>query len=589
MKGGWGKRVLYLVLAALLFGAAGRMLPRLAQERVDTRLTVRETIKGVPPSYALADGLLGGFRSFLITALWNRGQEKKQAGQYYEMVDIYKIISTLEPNYPSTWANMAWDLSYNVSAEFNEDPQERLYWYMTGINMLRNEAVRHNPRAARLYFELSWLFYNKATESVDPAFPLYRKYIATEMMRILLGPGYRPQLEAIAAAAREYPDPALFLQRPPVRALAEELRKKNFELLRDSVFLTAVMPDEVKKLLGENANKEILAEALLLHAVQALQGVPNLKPEVMLELNTRFGDIDWRLPQAHSLYWAWLGQKYYVAETPQGTDLRYERLIYFSLIQLAHKGAGLITKEGYVIAPPDTAILDKVVAYMEDLLARIKGQPGITGVRAGFENFLRICVFNYYFEDDRINAERMRLKLIKVTGEEKKFGGTLNDFMRRELPDFIDGMMPDRAMMLLVSFCNRSYWYLANGDLAKFQEQTQWFESNYLRLYQDWKTRFEGTFHWKQQFGMPTPEVLQAQIAANILAGNAEYSPAMLKKFEAGLQKVLPKVWQIAKDSINARNSNLIQPVAPDGATPMKKEDAKTPSLPLPRIPVSGV
>lgn len=584
------KRWTCLALAGLLLWLAGGMLPRLAQERVDKRLTVRERLEGAPPAYALADGLLGGFRSFLISSLWMRAQDKKQAGQFYEMVDIYKIISTLEPNYPSTWANMAWDLSYNVAAEFNEDPRERLYWHIMGVNMLRNEAIRHNPRAARLYYELSWIFYNKATESVDPAFPLYRQYIATQMMRILLGPGERGELEKIVAAAKEYPDPKVFLDQPEVKALKQKLAEKKFDLLRDSIYLTAVMPAEVKELLEQKENKPILEKARYLEAGRELAGVPNMRPEVMLELNRRFGEIDWRLPQALALYWGWLGQEYHLAENPGSNDLRYERMIYFSLIQLAHKGTGLMWDnpntpgEVSMIAPPNTAMLDKTIEYMEELIAKHKDDPGTIGVRAGFENFLRICVFNYYFfDDDRINAERIRQKLLKVTGDEKRFGGTLNDFLRKELPDFVEGMMPDRGMMLLGAYCNRVFQYLASGDLAKFREQQQLFDSLYLKLYQDWKTRFEGTFYWQQQTGMPTPEVMQAQYAVNILSGNAGYSPEMLKKFEAGLKAVMPRIWQLVNDDMKNRNRSVITPLAPEN-----RQEQPTPPAPAPSAPAIG-
>ena len=554
------RRLLYLLLAAAGFYLCSLLIPGLAAQRVDRRLTARETLAGAPPAYILADSLLGGFRSFLISALWMRAQNMKQQGEFFEMVDIYKMISTMEPNYPASWANMAWDLSYNVAAEFDEDPHERLYWVFRGVSMLRDEAIRHNPRSALLYYELSWIFYNKATNSVDPAFPLYRQFLAMQVGRILLGTGDSQSLREIIATAAQYPDAGAFYAREEVRRLTQELRAHGYDIANDAIRIAALNPPELEKILAPKANMELLRTAMLLEMNRRLRTDLNMSPELMLELNTRFTDIDWRLPQAHALYWSWLGNRHQLEEDPQYTNLRFERMIYFSLIQLAHMGGGIVTEDGMVIAPPNPQALDKVIEYMEDLLERKKDVPGMDGVRSAFENFLRVAVFNFYFEDDRLNAERVRQRLVKFSGYPDKYGGTLTQFIQKELPDFVDGMTPDRSMMLLVSFCNRAYWYLANGDLTKYQERMLWFEANYLKLYQNWLTTFQGTYNWRQQYGMPSPDELRAQLAVQIISGEAGYPEDKRKTFEAGLPKMLPEVWKIIE------NARTAQPPAGAGA-----------------------
>lgn len=559
MKSSGYLQILFLLLAVTGFLVAGQYLPALALQRKEDQLASRENLKGVPPAYALADGLLGGFRGFLISSLWMRAQQKKQEGQFYEMVDIYRIITTLEPNYPSTWANMAWDLSYNVAAEFEEDPNERLFWVFRGIHMLRDQAIRNNPRSPRLYYELAWIFYNKSTNSVDPAFPLYRRYLATQMTRVLLGPGDKQQLEKIIAAETKYASLKDFTTQPQVKELAGKLKALNFDLIGDAIRITATKPKELAEIFKDKNNAAILDEATTLAMGEGLKNKFNMSVETMLDLNNRFGSIDWRLPQAHSLYWAWLGQKYKLIEDPNYTNLRYERIVYFSLIQLAHKGTGIITKEGFVIAPPNPKMLDKAIEYIEKIITKQSKKGVLSGVKAGFENFLRITVFNYYFEDDKINAERIRLRLVEFSDQKDKWGKNLSQFMREQLPDFIDGMMPDRGMMLLVSFCNRAYWYLANGRLDKYNEQMRWFESNYTKLYQDWLSRFQGTFNWRQQFGMPSADELRAQLAANILSGNTYFTKEQQSTFKAGLQKVLPKTWEAAQAILQAQNQNLIR------------------------------
>ena len=113
---GWRRWVLALVGLGMLIGSR----PVSERARViaeEHELFSRQVDGATPPEYILASSLLGGFRGVIITALWIRAQEMKNDDRYYEMVDIYNIITKLQPTFPAAWAFQAWDLTYNVSVE----------------------------------------------------------------------------------------------------------------------------------------------------------------------------------------------------------------------------------------------------------------------------------------------------------------------------------------------------------------------------------------------------------------------------------------------------------------------------------------
>ncbi|MBP5232514.1 MAG: hypothetical protein J6333_03830 [Planctomycetes bacterium] len=567
-------RYLYLLLAVAIFFAAAWRADGLADYRAAHRLNSRSAAAGVPPAYALADGLLGGFRGFLISTLWQRAQDKKQNRQFYEMVDLYKIISTLEPNYPNAWANMAWDLSYNVAAEFEEDPRERVYWIFAGVNMLRDEAIRHNPHSALLYDQLSWIFFNKMANSVDPAYPLYRRHLALEMTGILDGGGSTELLGHIVAARAQYGGAEAFLALPEVQALQAELAPLGVrDLMAEAYPIVRDRDPKFAHVAAQMPKLALLRAAGLLHMDGELRRQANMDAAVMLELNREFSPIDWRMPQAYSLYWAWLGQREMLAANPNYDNLKFIRMIYFSLIQLAHIGNGFMTEKGLMIATPNPAMVDGIVRYMTGILDARKGDASMTGMRSGFEYFLLTTVFNFYFSDNPLQAERARETLLKFTGSREKYGGSLTQFVNKQLPEFIDGLTEREATMLLVSFCQRAFRYLMLGNPRQFQEQMAWFDSNYLKLYKDWKERFQGTFNWQEQFGMPAPDELKARMAAEILAGRTGASEKEIAVFRQGLRTLLPKVAEEAEKAAAG-----LRPVP--GADALGDAPAKAPPAP---------
>ena len=211
----------------------------------------------VPPALNFVMAGLGGFRGIVAEVLWFRVNTLQEEGRFLELVQLSDWITMLDPRAAEAWAYNAWNLAYNISIMMIR-PDDRLRWVQNGIALLRDEGLRYNPREARLYRELAWLYQNKIGDSLDSAHLTYKLALAETMSPFL------------------HPDGTVN-DTPENRARLAALR---------------------------------------------------LDTDRMAALEKRFGPLDWRLAEAHAVYWASQG-----LEFATGTErLMCRRGVYQPLI-----------------------------------------------------------------------------------------------------------------------------------------------------------------------------------------------------------------------------------------------------------------
>lgn len=127
----------------------------------------------VPAALNLVMVGLGGFRGLVAEALWFRVSRLQMEGRYLELVQLANWITLLDPKASEGWVFNAWNLAYNISVMMNR-PEDRWRWVQNGIALLRDEALRFNPRDARLYRELAWMYQQKIGEPLDSAHAYYK-------------------------------------------------------------------------------------------------------------------------------------------------------------------------------------------------------------------------------------------------------------------------------------------------------------------------------------------------------------------------------------------------------------------------------
>lgn len=109
-----------------------------------------------------------GMRGVAANVLWEKANSYKMKKDWTNLSATLQQITLLEPHFLSVWRFQAWNLSYNVSAEF-DDYRERYRWLIKGVDFLR-EGIRSNQHEPMLVWDVGWYVGHKigvADESIQ--------------------------------------------------------------------------------------------------------------------------------------------------------------------------------------------------------------------------------------------------------------------------------------------------------------------------------------------------------------------------------------------------------------------------------------
>jgi len=107
-----------------------------------------------------------------------------------------------------------------------------------------------------------------------------------------------------------------------------------------------------------------------------------LIPDIMKEIDAAYGPLDWRLPQAHAIYWAYRGRNL-CDKTP---TIQYDRMIYQAMVVAFMKGR-IVSYSNYetFATGPNLDLLPNVLKTFD---AMARKYPRIAGVESAYANFL---------------------------------------------------------------------------------------------------------------------------------------------------------------------------------------------------------
>ena len=173
-----------------------------------------------------------------------------------------------------------------------KDFPDRWRWVERGIELLRDDGLRYNPNDVLLYQQLAWFFQHKMGQNLDDANWYYKQQWAGEMMPFFGANG------------------------------------TNFsELLQPQSTNAALLREKYK-----------------------------IDPAFAEKLNAQYGPLDWRLPEAHAIYWAAFGLEK-AKENPgkvKADDLiTLRRNIYQSMLQAFYHGRFIANpfNKSYALGP----------------------------------------------------------------------------------------------------------------------------------------------------------------------------------------------------------------------------------------------
>ena len=130
----------------------------LTKMRRDNRLSLAQLGKIDPASASMSLATLG-MRGVAANLLWSRAIDCQKKENWDGVTAALNQITKLQPNFVSVWQFQSWNVSYNISVEF-DDYRHRYHWVKKGIHYL-TEGIAYNEDDPLLLSEAGWFFAHK--------------------------------------------------------------------------------------------------------------------------------------------------------------------------------------------------------------------------------------------------------------------------------------------------------------------------------------------------------------------------------------------------------------------------------------------
>lgn len=501
-----------------------------------------QATEGAPVPVVIAQSI-GVLRGIIVNYMWIRADKLKEDGKFFEAYHLSRWITQLQPRFAKVWSFHAWNMAYNISVATNTK-EERWQWVNEGINLIRKYGIKYNPNDMMLYKELSWCFLHKVGGLTDDAHYYYKQQLADEWHSILGAPPYEHTdvvawIGEVAQAPERLDD--LIEAHPETEDLLQDMKAAGLELNTDFLHimqriesikssylaqrtdlydrLLKLDQDEVgpdlnlqdRQMLGligivENENYTEALPALLGYTrKQVIRTEYNMDPMFMHDLTVEFGPLDWRSPNAHALYWAYVGVARGLSRRQQALfdRINTDRLLFHSEQALQRRGHiyfDFMTKE--LTWTPDLRFIPFYEHVFDILLAREMGTDDPRGPKPqtfidGYRNFLIDAVRQYYQWGEYEKADEYYTKLrmdpqMQEMGREERFTYPIQEFILRETWERYDS--PDVVFSEIMGLLNSAFRFgLAYGKKDAFDarcEQAQLIYENFDEQYGDVKTNF---------------------------------------------------------------------------------------------------
>ncbi len=409
---------------------------RLNHQRRDLGLTRLEPLENAPPALAFTTVALGGFRGLIANILWVRAMKLQEDDKFFEMVQLSDWITKLQPHFNDVWIFQAWNMAYNVSVKL-KDFDQRWRWVRRGIELLRDEGLMYNPSETLLFRELAWLYQHKMGQNMDDAHNYYKNAWANEMSEVL-------GEEAGPIDYDDWLDPE------------NELAKERIEELKE---------------------------------------VYKLDFSLMKEVDEMYGPLEWRLPEAHAIYWAYKGLQYAKRE-----DLVTLRRVIYQTMELAFERGRLIWNEAAEVYElgPNIEMIASCNRAFEDQIETEEDQK--VNIKRAHRNFLRMAV-EQLFLHNRETAAKKWFDFMKETYPEAVNPPylTLDQYVVERVTESVKDSAVDQIKSVIESYIGRSYYNLAIGQY----DQAEGYKAFAMRCWKRHQAKLEGIDSAQGRVGLP--------------------------------------------------------------------------------------
>jgi len=463
----------------LLFSTVFFSQRYLNQQREILGLTRITPLDNAPPVLAFTTKALGGFRGLIANALWIRASELQEQGKFYEMVQLSDWITKLQPNLSMVWIHQAWNMAYNISVKRHE-PEDRWFWVRRGIELLRDEALKYNPKEPNLYRELAWFYQHKMGHFLDDAHQHYKYEWAQEMMAVL-GKSGRPNWDEL---------------------------------------MNPVTPEQMER-------SRILREKY------------KLDPAWMKRADEQYGPLEWRLPEAHAIYWAMKGLELTKDQALRADQFVGLRRVIFQSLQLAFMRGRLVypDKKGseFVYGPNLEIIKQASDAYEQQAELEPDKQSNILN---GHKNFLGMAVYHLYMH----NRKPAALEWFKYLREKYPMAITvggkpvedLDEYALSRVAEDIGETDPNRVKSIIMGSFENAFQNYALGD-----SETETVAINHelfaRRVWQRYQNAISGIGRNEMRVGLPPLSQIREEVLKAVLSEEYGMHPVLAAQLKTRL------------------------------------------------------
>jgi len=511
------KKILSLLLAAVLVFGAGQVQKSLNVDRDRLGLTHTAVLENAPPMLAFTTVALGGFRGLISNFLWMRASDLQQDDKFFEASQLATWITSLEPHFSQVWVFQGWNMAYNISVKFKEnapgDYTDRWRWVQRGVELMRDEGLKYNPDDVLIFRELAWQFQHKIGANLDDANMFYKMKWAGEMAD-LFGPKGTNYISLITPQT--------------------DLDRTNAAIVREKF---------------------------------------KLDPEFIKVVDAKHGPLDWRLPEAHAIYWGEKGlqqAELHPGKVKQDDLIMLRRIVYQSIYQAFKHGRIIVNPfTGRVNLGPNLELVGQVNEAYENMAADDPGNRD--HILRAQRNFLRDAVYFLYSNNRMTEAA----KWFKVLGD--KFPSqpivendptslpknlTLDEYAVAVVQIDIGETSQERVTQAIEGFLVRAYMSLVQDDDASYQN----YKNLATRVHQKFSKATAGN-KGEQRVALPPINEMNTLVVQDLLDVQRGLPPAARAILRSRLGLPAEVAAPAPTNAVPAVSTNSI-PATTNGAAP---------------------
>jgi len=456
------KYLLALVLIVPLLIAISFVQKQINTIKKEDKLTDTTVVKNAPPVVAFVTIVLGSFRGLLADILWLRSTALQEEGKYYEMVQLASWMTKLQPRFTGAAAHLAWNMAYNISVTCSSH-EDRWRWVNKGIELLRDEALVYNPADPVLYKELGWIYQHKIGNIMDDANQYYKNRMALDLMEVFGKAD--ADWEALASAPKTEKElkELLKLDDQFWKAMGDPVDKKennykSFADVEQDFKLFGRIPKKVQEKFNDQKSIEILDNYF---RAKWLKEKYKLDPKTIIEINSKYGNLDWRLPEAHAIYWATKG----IENDRKGeVNVHCDRMITQSIKDSFMGGKLAVVDRNNPQTFSTMPNLDVADSAIETYKKAFKRQDS-KSFHDGMRNFMKDIIVVMYTFGRYSEAQKFYNKLRKENPTNLYYRRTpLDEFVIKEWKEDVRDATPRQATSIITGLINRSLYMAAAGN-----------------------------------------------------------------------------------------------------------------------------